>query len=205
MKSLLWQHLPCNDDQAAALAAALGRAPDRRAAAVPARARRRRTSPRGSSIRRSITCTIRSCSPTWTAAVDAARAGAGATRERIADPRRLRRRRHHLDRHPAPRARDARRRRRALHPRAPARRLRPAAGRPSSGCTPKASTLIVSVDCGIRGTEAARRARELGVDLIITDHHEPDGTLPAGARGHQSEAPRLHAIPTSTSPASASR
>jgi single-stranded-DNA-specific exonuclease len=38
--------------------------------------------------------------------------------------------------------------------------------------------LIVSVDCGIRGADAARRARELGVDLIITDHHEPDGTLP---------------------------
>ena len=39
--------------------------------------------------------------------------------------------------------------------------------------------LIVSVDCGIRGTDAARKARELGVDLIITDHHEPDGELPA--------------------------
>lgn len=39
--------------------------------------------------------------------------------------------------------------------------------------------LIVSVDCGIRSGEAARRALELGVDLIITDHHEPDGTLPA--------------------------
>src|SRR6476660_8012142 len=38
--------------------------------------------------------------------------------------------------------------------------------------------LIVSVDCGIRATEAATRARELGVDLIVTDHHEPDGTLP---------------------------
>jgi single-stranded-DNA-specific exonuclease len=38
--------------------------------------------------------------------------------------------------------------------------------------------VIVSVDCGIRGTEAARRARELGLDLIITDHHEPEGTLP---------------------------
>jgi single-stranded-DNA-specific exonuclease len=38
--------------------------------------------------------------------------------------------------------------------------------------------LIVSVDCGIRGIDAARRARELGVDLIITDHHEPDGELP---------------------------
>jgi single-stranded-DNA-specific exonuclease len=39
-------------------------------------------------------------------------------------------------------------------------------------------SLVVSVDCGIRGADAARRARELGVDLIITDHHEPDTTLP---------------------------
>jgi single-stranded-DNA-specific exonuclease len=39
-------------------------------------------------------------------------------------------------------------------------------------------SLIVSVDCGIRGIEAARRAREIGVDLIITDHHEPDHELP---------------------------
>ena len=38
--------------------------------------------------------------------------------------------------------------------------------------------LIISVDCGIRGADAALRARELGVDLIITDHHEPDTALP---------------------------
>ena len=38
--------------------------------------------------------------------------------------------------------------------------------------------LVISVDCGIRGMEAARRARELGLDLIITDHHEPDVELP---------------------------
>ena len=38
--------------------------------------------------------------------------------------------------------------------------------------------LVISVDCGIRGMEAARRARELGVDLVITDHHEPDVELP---------------------------
>jgi single-stranded-DNA-specific exonuclease len=38
--------------------------------------------------------------------------------------------------------------------------------------------LIVSVDCGVRAEDAARRARELGVDLIVTDHHEPDATLP---------------------------
>lgn len=39
-------------------------------------------------------------------------------------------------------------------------------------------SLVISVDCGIRGAEAGRRARELGVDLIITDHHEPDAELP---------------------------
>jgi single-stranded-DNA-specific exonuclease len=39
-------------------------------------------------------------------------------------------------------------------------------------------SLVVSVDCGIRGIDAARKARELAVDLIITDHHEPDAVLP---------------------------
>ena len=38
--------------------------------------------------------------------------------------------------------------------------------------------LVISVDCGIRGVEAAARATELGLDLIITDHHEPDTELP---------------------------
>jgi len=38
--------------------------------------------------------------------------------------------------------------------------------------------LIVSVDCGIRADEAATRARELAIDLIITDHHEPGAELP---------------------------
>src|SRR3954469_25539406 len=38
--------------------------------------------------------------------------------------------------------------------------------------------VIVSVDCGIRSGAAADRARELGLDLIISDHHEPEATLP---------------------------
>ena len=38
--------------------------------------------------------------------------------------------------------------------------------------------VVVSVDCGIRSDAAARRARELGIDLIVTDHHEPDSALP---------------------------
>jgi single-stranded-DNA-specific exonuclease len=38
--------------------------------------------------------------------------------------------------------------------------------------------LVISVDCGIRADEAARHATALGLDLIITDHHEPDTALP---------------------------
>jgi single-stranded-DNA-specific exonuclease len=38
--------------------------------------------------------------------------------------------------------------------------------------------LAISVDCGIRADEAARHAAALGLDLIITDHHEPDASLP---------------------------
>jgi single-stranded-DNA-specific exonuclease len=38
--------------------------------------------------------------------------------------------------------------------------------------------LVISVDCGIRAADAARHASALGVDLIITDHHEPDASLP---------------------------
>jgi single-stranded-DNA-specific exonuclease len=39
--------------------------------------------------------------------------------------------------------------------------------------------LVISVDCGIRAADAARHAASLGLELIITDHHEPDATLPS--------------------------
>jgi single-stranded-DNA-specific exonuclease len=38
--------------------------------------------------------------------------------------------------------------------------------------------LIVSVDTGIRAQDAVRRANELGMDVIVTDHHLPEGLLP---------------------------
>jgi single-stranded-DNA-specific exonuclease len=38
--------------------------------------------------------------------------------------------------------------------------------------------LVISVDCGIRSFVEAAHAKELGLDLIITDHHHPDKTLP---------------------------
>jgi single-stranded-DNA-specific exonuclease len=39
-------------------------------------------------------------------------------------------------------------------------------------------TLVITVDCGITAVEAVARARALGVDVIVTDHHEPPATLP---------------------------
>ncbi|MEN6333803.1 MAG: single-stranded-DNA-specific exonuclease RecJ [Phycisphaerales bacterium] len=39
--------------------------------------------------------------------------------------------------------------------------------------------LLVTVDCGISALAAAALAKELGVDLIVTDHHQPGATLPA--------------------------
>ena len=42
----------------------------------------------------------------------------------------------------------------------------------------KGVKLIVSVDTGIRATEVVRQARELGIDVIVTDHHLPDAELP---------------------------
>jgi single-stranded-DNA-specific exonuclease len=39
-------------------------------------------------------------------------------------------------------------------------------------------TLIVTVDCGITAVEPVARARALGIDTVITDHHEPSSPLP---------------------------
>ena len=38
--------------------------------------------------------------------------------------------------------------------------------------------VVISVDTGIREHTVLARARELGVDCIVTDHHLPDGHLP---------------------------
>ena len=38
--------------------------------------------------------------------------------------------------------------------------------------------LIITVDCGITAVEEARLCKELGIDLVITDHHECKEVLP---------------------------
>lgn len=39
-------------------------------------------------------------------------------------------------------------------------------------------SLIITVDCGIKAFECITQARELGLKVIVTDHHEPSVTLP---------------------------
>lgn len=41
------------------------------------------------------------------------------------------------------------------------------------------SSLLITVDCGITSTHEAEVAGQIGLDLIITDHHEPPQRLPA--------------------------
>jgi single-stranded-DNA-specific exonuclease len=41
--------------------------------------------------------------------------------------------------------------------------------------------LLVTVDCGVTAFDSAEFAGQLGLDLIITDHHQPECTLPKAA------------------------
>ncbi len=47
------------------------------------------------------------------------------------------------------------------------------------------ATLIITVDCGITSFETARLCKKAGVDVIITDHHEP---APAGEKRGRGES-----------------
>lgn len=40
------------------------------------------------------------------------------------------------------------------------------------------SKLVITVDCGIRSQEEVKYAKEIGLDMIISDHHHPDDNLP---------------------------
>ena len=42
----------------------------------------------------------------------------------------------------------------------------------------KNASLVLSVDCGIKATRFVQRARMNGIDVIVTDHHQPGSSLP---------------------------
>lgn len=41
------------------------------------------------------------------------------------------------------------------------------------------ATLMITVDCGINAIEEVKRLKQLGIEVIITDHHVASGDLPA--------------------------
>lgn len=45
----------------------------------------------------------------------------------------------------------------------------------------RGADLIITVDCGISAIEEVLLAKELGMDIIITDHHQPSKELPVAA------------------------
>ena len=45
----------------------------------------------------------------------------------------------------------------------------------------KGAGLVITVDCGISSVEETRIAKELGLDVVVTDHHEPGSELPDAA------------------------
>ena len=40
------------------------------------------------------------------------------------------------------------------------------------------ASLVITVDCGITAAEEARHAEEIGLDMVVTDHHEVSGPVP---------------------------
>jgi single-stranded-DNA-specific exonuclease len=42
----------------------------------------------------------------------------------------------------------------------------------------KGASLVISVDCGIKAVDFVKRAKTHGIDVIITDHHQPGSFLP---------------------------
>ena len=55
----------------------------------------------------------------------------------------------------------------------------------------KDTGLLLTVDCGVNAVDMAALAKELGMDIVITDHHRPGADLPDCPLVD----PRLHGYP----------
>ena len=42
----------------------------------------------------------------------------------------------------------------------------------------RGTELLITVDCGITSVEEVKLARELGMEVVVTDHHQPGEVLP---------------------------
>jgi single-stranded-DNA-specific exonuclease len=43
----------------------------------------------------------------------------------------------------------------------------------------RGDSLLITVDCGIKAIDEVKMANEKGIDVVVTDHHEPGNELPA--------------------------
>ncbi len=59
------------------------------------------------------------------------------------------------------------------------------------------ASLVLTVDCGVRAVEAVAQAAEVGIDVVVSDHHQPGTQLPdavavVNPMRHDSEYPFKH-------------
>jgi single-stranded-DNA-specific exonuclease len=54
------------------------------------------------------------------------------------------------------------------------------------------ANLIITVDCGITSFEAASLCKKQGIDVIITDHHEPLGSPSSGVKSQEITEKQIH-------------
>lgn len=46
-------------------------------------------------------------------------------------------------------------------------------------CEERGVQLLISVDCGVTAVEQVKRLKDLGIDVVVTDHHQPGAELPS--------------------------
>ncbi len=54
------------------------------------------------------------------------------------------------------------------------------------GLAERGTSLVITVDCGVTAVEEVALARELGMEIVVTDHHQPGPVLP--------DCPILHPV-----------
>ena len=65
-------------------------------------------------------------------------------------------------------------------------------GQALTAASQKGAALVVSVDCGVSAVSEASLALDLGLDLIITDHHQPPEILPTACALINPQLPHSH-------------
>ena len=100
------------------------------------------------------------------------------------------------------------RRERRLAPAEPLRRgLRRSSGQTIERLADEGCGLVLTVDCGITAVEEVARAKALGLDVIVTDHHRPGDdaarTARSSRRGRRATRSRSSAAPASSTSCSA--